>query len=157
MRPGAVFGRQWAYSTCKAARAQQRRMLLGIDHSHGPAGRCVLGALSIVVSLLSRSKVLSVADLQRVIGTAQDVRERHSTTMPSSSLADQDGASCPSMRDRPAFGWPLAYSGHSTCQWPAMSEPSVRREASRDSVPLKLERFLKRLPQHQRSRRKPCV
>jgi|SRR5436190_15536786 len=133
MRPGAVFGRQWAYSTCKAARAQQRRMLLGIDHSHGPAGRCVLGALSIVVSLLSRSKVLSVADLQRVIGTAQDVRER------------------------PAFGWPLAYSGHSTCQWLAMSEPSVRREASRDSVPLKLERFLKRLPQHQRSRPEPCV
>ena len=49
-------------------------MLLGIDHSHGPAGRCVLGALTIVVSLLSRSKVLGVADVQRVIGTAQDVR-----------------------------------------------------------------------------------
>lgn len=72
MRPGAVFGRQWAYSTCKAARAQQRRMLLGIDHSHGPAGRCVLGALSIVVSLLSRGGVLRVADIQRVVSTAQD-------------------------------------------------------------------------------------
>ena len=33
-----------------------------------------------------------------------------------SSLTDQDDAIGPSMRQRPAFGWPLAYSGHSTCQ-----------------------------------------
>src|SRR5262245_26610840 len=59
-------------------------MLLGVDHSDGPPGRRVRGALSIVVSLLSRSKVLSVADIQRVVSTAQDVRKRHPTTMPSS-------------------------------------------------------------------------
>ena len=29
---------------------------------------------------------------------------------------DQGDAIGPSMRQRPAFGWPLAYSGHSTCQ-----------------------------------------
>ena len=30
-------------------------------------------------------------------------------------VADQDDAIGPSMRHRPALGWPLAYSGHSTC------------------------------------------
>ena len=33
----------------------------------------------------------------------------------------------PSMRTRQAYGLPLPYSGHSTCGWPAMSEPLARR------------------------------
>jgi integrase len=62
------------------------------DHSDGPSRSCVLGALSIVVSSLSRGDVLSVTNIQRVVSTAQDVCECHSTTMPSSSLTDHDDA-----------------------------------------------------------------
>ena len=64
----------------------------------------------------ARSPRINGAEIERVVSTAQDLGERHSTTMPSSSLTDQDDAIGPSMRQRPAFGWPLAYSGHSTCQ-----------------------------------------
>ena len=97
-------------------RTLDRVVLLGINHSDGPSRSGVFGALAIVVSSLSRGEVLRVADIQRVVSTTQDVCECHSTTMPSSSLTDQVNAIGPSMRHRPAFGWPLAYSGHSICQ-----------------------------------------
>lgn len=39
------------------------------------------------------------------------MRSGHSTDV---GMACHEGS--PSMRQRPAFGWPSAYSGHSTCQ-----------------------------------------
>src|SRR5687768_381470 len=75
-------------------------MLLGVDHADGPPGCCVLRSLSIVVNLFPRCEVLRMADVQRVISTADDVREGHSTTMPSSSCLSQDRSVGPLMRQR---------------------------------------------------------
>ena len=85
--------------------------------------------MTVVVSFVASSEVVGVADVPRAVHTAQEVDVWHD--------ADDDAivwyclakmfAVCPSMRNRLAFGEPIAYSGHSTRGWPAMSEPAVRR------------------------------
>ena len=145
--------------TLACDRTRYRNVFFSVDHPDRPAPSCVNGAASIVVSLFSRSEILCVADVERVVSAAKDVSEGHSTTMPSSSLVLQDErrsfdaptstrraysghsiavVAChesPSMRQRQAFGMPSAYSGHSICvRWPAMREPSAcRRQAEGES------------------------
>ena len=111
------------------------RKLFGVRDPHRPTRRRVHGGAALVVFLEPLKKVASLADIERPVGTTQNVDEPHATTMPSSvenvkcdTVVGE--VRCHGLRpfdsSRDAFGIPLVAQGIRPVRWLAMSETSSR-------------------------------
>lgn len=92
-------------------------MFFRVHHLYWTTHRRIVSADSRLMFCQSRVEVVGLANVERPVGTSQDIHERHRTTMPSSDSIWNYGICLVALRlalARPSADRPLAQDYHST-------------------------------------------